>query len=110
MLVHAVHFPITKIPKLAFEGHLRKCACASPQDLLRIKNAQQPKASTSKRLDTHVSYITKHTHTHTPTVCTHCTYTNSLVLLLLLLLFPTAPGHGVLHDALPPHPQNGEEV
>lgn len=28
----------------------------------------------------------------------------------LLLVSSTAPGHGVLHDAVPPHPQNGEEV
>lgn len=27
-----------------------------------------------------------------------------------LLVFPAAPGHGVFHDAVPPHPQNGEEV
>ena len=24
--------------------------------------------------------------------------------------FSAAPGHGLLHDAVPPHPQNGEEV
>lgn len=26
------------------------------------------------------------------------------------LVCSAAPGHGVLHDAVPPHPQNGEEV
>lgn len=28
----------------------------------------------------------------------------------LLLVSSTALGHGVLHDAIPPHPQNGEEI
>lgn len=28
----------------------------------------------------------------------------------LLLVSSTALGHGVLHDAVPPHPQNGEEI
>lgn len=39
-----------------------------------------------------------------------CTLYTQTQIYYLLLVASTAPGHGVLHDALPPHPQNGEEV
>lgn len=107
MLVHAVHFPITKIQEPTFEGHLRKesewkFACASPQDLLCIQKRIADQGINIKKTTQRPIY---HTNTHT---CMYTLYMQTQI--HHFLVSSTAPGHGVLHDTVPPHPQNREEV
>lgn len=79
---------IAKIPTAAFEGR------RSEMELLPHCGIPLAAATpTSKK---------RLVHKQTRGACstTHCFFSSS----------SAAPGHGLLHDALPPHPQDGQEV
>lgn len=84
---------ITKIAGLAFEGHLW-CSCRATGYV-----AHQKKLNAAEGIN-----ITQSAERHRMYVYI-CTYARSPS-----PSFSAAPGHGLLHDTVSPHPQNGEEV
>lgn len=85
MLVHAVHFLITKIQELAFEGHRRKrertqmCLCSTAEFVAHQKmHSSQRRPDQKDRTHTCVSYITTCMHA---CIHTHAVHTDTISLL-----------------------------